>query len=145
MEAAKDAVRSDFQGTVAKTRSPGTAAVKTTRHIPADVKRAVFERDGQRCSYRDPQSGKRCVATHYLQIDHINPYALGVEHSVENCRVLCHHHNQHRVSPRVRFTAASEFSSGRAGVDKKSVHLEAGGHWGGGVGEPATRAAGGRR
>ena len=38
-----------------------------TRHIPDDVKREVWDRDGGRCT--------RCGATDYLEFDHIIPHA----------------------------------------------------------------------
>ena len=52
-------------------------------------------------------TGKRCVATHYLQIDHIEPFALGGQHSEDNCRVLCQHHNNQRVPLELRVRQTS--------------------------------------
>ena len=40
------------------------------RHIPAAVRRHVWLRDGGRCCYRDPLTGRRCTSSHLLQIDH---------------------------------------------------------------------------
>jgi len=60
---------------------------KRTRYVPASVKRAVFERDGTRCTYVDPVLGRRCTSTHQLQLDHVKPFAQGGETSVENLRV----------------------------------------------------------
>ena len=47
------------------------------RHIPAAVRRHVGLRDGGRCCYRDPLSGRRCTSSHLLQIDHLLPVAQG--------------------------------------------------------------------
>ena len=47
------------------------------RHIPAAVRRHVWLRDGGRCCYRDPLSGRRCTSSHLLQIDHLLPVAEG--------------------------------------------------------------------
>ena len=47
------------------------------RHIPAAVRRHVWLRDGGRCCYRDPLSGRRCTSSHLLQIDHLLPVAQG--------------------------------------------------------------------
>ena len=74
---------------------PKAAAVKKTplgqpqksnRHIPAEVKRRVAERDQHRCV--------KCGSQRYLQFDHRQPWALGGDHSVENIRLLCFHCNQ---------------------------------------------------
>ena len=47
------------------------------RHIPAAVRRHIWLRDGGRCCYRDPLSGRRCTSSHLLQIDHLLPVAEG--------------------------------------------------------------------
>ena len=47
------------------------------RHIPAAVRRHIWQRDGGRCCYRDPLSGRRCTSSHLLQIDHLLPVAQG--------------------------------------------------------------------
>jgi 5-methylcytosine-specific restriction endonuclease McrA len=68
------------------------ATLKSTRHIPRAVRRAVFERDGEQCTYRDKE-GRRCPCTTFLELDHIIPRAKGGEDTVENLRVRCHGHN----------------------------------------------------
>ena len=52
-----------------------------SRHIPDDVKRAVWDRDGGRCV--------RCKATDYLEYDHIIPYTKGGANTVNNIQILC--------------------------------------------------------
>ena len=47
------------------------------RHIPAAVRRHIWQRDGGRCCYRDPLTGRRCTSSHLLQIDHLLPVAQG--------------------------------------------------------------------
>ena len=47
------------------------------RHIPAAVRRHIWLRDGGRCCYRDPLTGRRCTSSHLLQIDHLLPVAGG--------------------------------------------------------------------
>jgi len=68
---------------------------RTTRHIPAAIRREVFERDGHRCTYEGP-TGRRCDSTHDLQLDHIHPWGCGGATKAENLRVLCSTHNRHR-------------------------------------------------
>jgi hypothetical protein len=60
--------------------------------IPAAVRRAVWERDGDRCSW-PLDSGGCCGSTHRLELDHINPWARDGEPTVANLRVVCHSHN----------------------------------------------------
>ena len=49
-----------------------------------------------RCSYADPQTGRRCNSTHLIEIDHIVPHALGGAADPGNLRLLCGAHHRHR-------------------------------------------------
>ena len=69
------------------------------RHIPAHVKRAVWERDGGQCTFVS-DSGQRCPARARLEFDHADPVARGGETTVENIRLRCRAHNQY-VAERV--------------------------------------------
>jgi hypothetical protein len=62
------------------------------RHVPAAVRRAVFERDEGRCSYADT-SGQRCAETHRLELHHLKAFARGGEHTADNLTLRCHAHN----------------------------------------------------
>jgi hypothetical protein len=62
------------------------------RHVPAAVRRAVFERDEARCTYTDPL-GRRCAETHRLEVHHLKAFARGGEHTVDNLTLRCHAHN----------------------------------------------------
>ena len=53
------------------------------RYIPAAVKRAVRERDGDRCTYRD-KHGRRCGAGQGLQFHHRHPHGYGGDRSPHN-------------------------------------------------------------
>ena len=66
--------------------------VKRRRHYPAEVARTVFLRDGKQCSYVSPD-GRRCNARRCLELDHIDPYAVGGQCTVENLRLRCRAHN----------------------------------------------------
>jgi len=69
---------------------------RTTKQIPRATRDAVMIRDGHRCTFVG-RNGKRCTATHDLQIDHIRPRALGGNHEPENLRVLCGAHNRYEA------------------------------------------------
>ncbi|BDG03693.1 HNH endonuclease [Anaeromyxobacter oryzae] len=61
-------------------------------HIPAEVKRAVWVRDGGCCRWA-LENGGVCGSRHRLQYDHIQPKALGGKSTTENVRLLCARHN----------------------------------------------------
>jgi len=65
---------------------------KRSRYVPAAVRRAVWKRDGGRCTFVGPD-GTRCGSTHMLQLDHLRPFALGGESTVENLTLHCVAHN----------------------------------------------------
>jgi 5-methylcytosine-specific restriction endonuclease McrA len=71
---------------------PATPSTKP-RHIPAHVRRAVWKRDQGQCTFVS-ENGRRCDARHLVQLDHIEPIALGGESTVANLRLRCHAHNQ---------------------------------------------------
>ncbi|HYQ25959.1 MAG TPA: HNH endonuclease [Polyangiaceae bacterium] len=53
----------------------------------------MFLRDGQQCSYVAPD-GRRCSARRCLELDHVDPWAVGGESTIENFRLRCRAHNQ---------------------------------------------------
>jgi len=63
------------------------------RNIPAHVKRAVWRRDGGRCTFVGP-TGRRCNARRFLEFDHIEPVARGGQASIAGMRLRCRVHNQ---------------------------------------------------
>jgi hypothetical protein len=65
---------------------------KSSRYVPAQVRRAVYERDGGRCAHVDTE-GRRCTERGQLDIDHIVPWALGGPSTVDNLRLACRGHN----------------------------------------------------
>ncbi len=98
-----------------RTRAPrkGPAATepdssRSSRHIPAAVRRAVRERDGDRCRYVD-EHGRRCKERDRLEFHHRHPFGLGGDHSVPNIRLMCRlcraRHNRHYAESRIMPTA----------------------------------------
>ncbi|PYV07733.1 MAG: hypothetical protein DMG07_27750, partial [Acidobacteria bacterium] len=82
----------------AATENPHVSRVPApgSRHIPAEVKRAVWLRDLGRCTFVGA-SNRRCTARGFLEFDHIVPFAVGGEATVENLRLLCKSHNGHEA------------------------------------------------
>ncbi len=64
------------------------------RHVPAAVERAVWERDGNPCTFVSDQ-GHRCAERSGLQLDHVIPVARGGESTERNLQLRCAPHNQH--------------------------------------------------
>jgi hypothetical protein len=62
------------------------------RHIPAAIRRAVFERDTGCCTYRS-DSGERCRETARLELHHSIAFARGGEHRLDNVSLRCRAHN----------------------------------------------------
>ena len=76
--------------------TPAAKPCVSGRAISAGVRQQVWQRDGGRCSYVDPQTGRRCNSTHLIEIDHIVPHAMGGGAGPGNLRLLCGAHHRHR-------------------------------------------------
>jgi hypothetical protein len=71
----------------------GTGGRRRTRRIPAAVRRAVFDRDGGRCTYVDAR-GERCGCEMGVELHHVVPFARGGVHTADNLTLYCRAHNQ---------------------------------------------------
>jgi hypothetical protein len=71
--------------------SPPPRRSKRSRHVPADVWRAVWERDRGRCAW-PLEGGEVCGSTHRMELDHVDGFALGAGTTVDACRLLCRPH-----------------------------------------------------
>jgi hypothetical protein len=81
------------QGEVAKVPNlPNPPGVQGVTSVPRATRRAVFERDGELCTFTDAE-GHRCTATTWLELDHIIPRARGGTDDAGNLRVRCRAHN----------------------------------------------------
>jgi hypothetical protein len=67
-----------------------------TRHIPAEVKRAVWDRDEGCCAFVG-RGGRRCRSRAWLEYHHLIPYEEGGQATVENIRLRCRAHNQYEA------------------------------------------------
>jgi hypothetical protein len=71
---------------------PSAGSRLGSRHIPAEVRRAVWLRDGGRCAFV-ARSGRRCGEGGFLEFHHRKPYAEGGEATAENISLRCRPHN----------------------------------------------------
>jgi hypothetical protein len=83
----------------AKTRSPrkkvdGPDNPASSRYLPAEVRRAVYRRDGGQCRFVDRQ-GRRCPERHRLEYHHRHPVGLGGGPEPDNICLMCGPHNRY--------------------------------------------------
>ncbi len=70
----------------------GRGTAPGSRHLPAEVKRAVWLRDGGRCAFVG-RNGRRCTEQSFLEFHHVVPYAAGGEATAANIQLRCRAHN----------------------------------------------------
>jgi hypothetical protein len=82
----------------AKTTRPRAAKARPAdadpTSIPADVRRAVYERDQGQCTF-EAADGTRCAARRFLEFDHTIMVCRGGQPTIEGLRLRCKPHNQH--------------------------------------------------
>ncbi len=82
-------------GATARPRADASSGAQS-RHVPAHVRRAVWDRDQGQCTFVG-DGGHRCSARRRLEFDHIEPVARGGQASVENIRLRCRAHNAYEA------------------------------------------------
>jgi len=81
-----------------KAKITAVAAVKRpSRMIPRAVKREIWQRDGGRCVFTDPESGRPCGSSFALEFDHVKAFSNGGPSTADNLRLYCRNHNKHRA------------------------------------------------
>jgi hypothetical protein len=89
--------RTRFAATAAPRKSAGEVdPTPRSRHIPDPIRRAVWERDGEQCTFRD-RHGRRCPARERIEFHHVIPFAQGGDHGVANVRLACSMHNAYQA------------------------------------------------
>ena len=76
--------------------TPPPAFLRRTRYVAAEVVREVWARDGGCCAFRSPD-GRVCGSRYQLELDHVEPYALGGAPTATNLRLCCKRHNRWRA------------------------------------------------
>jgi hypothetical protein len=82
---------------IAETERPrhSVTADKHSRHIPAEIRRTVWARDGGRCRFEGPHG--RCRESGFLEFHHVVPYAAGGATTAENLELRCAAHNRYEA------------------------------------------------
>jgi hypothetical protein len=132
LEAALDlllAAQDRKRGLVKKPRKSPARPSLRPRHIPAEVKRAVFARDEGRCTW-PLASGGVCGSKTRLELDHVVPVARGGTSTVSNIRLLCATHNGLAARQVFgdrwmdRFTARAGSDASRQTPDEEATRLD---------------------
>jgi len=83
-----------FEMELSKPKRTSSITSENPRYIDRAKREHIYARSGGQCEYVSLKTGKRCNARLHLQIDHINPLALGGKTEISNLRHLCFAHNQ---------------------------------------------------
>jgi hypothetical protein len=75
----------------------GREVASESRHIPAEVKRAVFIRDRGRCAFTGTH-GRPCGERAFVEFHHVVPYAAGGHATVGNIQLRCRTHNSYEAA-----------------------------------------------
>jgi hypothetical protein len=75
---------------------PARAPGSPSRHVPAAVRREVWQRDAGRCAFIG--SSGRCRETGFLEFHHVEPHAAGGAATVGNIQLRCRAHNLYEAS-----------------------------------------------
>jgi len=111
-----DLERKKFATTKRPRKSRGQA--EDSRNIPADVQRAVSERDQDRCAFI-ARNGRRCGERRFLEFHHVVPYAAGGKATVDNIQLRCRAHNRHEAA--LFFGPGREYSGLGEGVTRSGT------------------------
>ena len=103
-----DSERTKFGATSRPKRSVATDA--TRRHVPADVRRTVWKRDGGQCALVGTDG--RCEETAFLEFHHVVPFAAGGATDAANLQLRCRAHNAHEAA--VYFGATADLAPARS-------------------------------
>jgi 5-methylcytosine-specific restriction endonuclease McrA len=84
------------QKNVLATQETLPATERSSRYIPRGIRYRVYSRDNGKCQYPRPDGGI-CGETHFLELDHLHPFALGGANTESNLRLSCWAHNALRA------------------------------------------------
>jgi hypothetical protein len=102
----------------AKTRRPRAAKAREEgadpTYIPAEVRRAVYERDRGQCTFTSAD-GVRCAERRFLEFDHTTMVCRGGQPTVDGLRLRCKPHNQHAAE----LALGEDFMRGRREVAQR--------------------------
>lgn len=95
----------------------------SSRHIPAEVRRTVWQRDGGTCAFVG-ENGRRCTEQCFLEYHHVTPYSSGGLPLVENIQLRCRAHNVYEAE--LDFGSASPTHPARLARNSVRTEFEVG-------------------
>ena len=95
-------------------------AMPHSRHLPPEVKRTVWIRDGGRCAFV-ARTGRRCTERTFLEFHHIVPYGAGGEATADNIQLRCRAHNAYESE--LYFGRRMSMTSPRSGPSRGSAQF----------------------
>jgi len=91
-----DVVRTKCASTSKPRRAGSRIGRGRGRHIPAAVKREVWQRDGGRCVFAGEHG--LCGETAFLEYHHVVPFAAGGPTDIANLQLRCRAHNAYEAT-----------------------------------------------
>ncbi len=79
--------------------------------LPAQLKREVWNKADGRCEY--VFRGRRCSSRYQLEIDHVQPLALGGSNELSNLRLTCRRHNRLAAIQALGFAKMNSFMNSK--------------------------------
>ena len=89
-----DLARKKFAATDRPRASRGAAP--GSRYVAANVRRAVWIRDGGRCAFVS-KGGRRCNERSFAEFHHLEPYGVGGEATIATIELRCRAHNNYEA------------------------------------------------
>ncbi len=86
-------------GTATVVNSPARKAQR--KPISQPLKKRLLS-NNQHCAFRDPQTGKTCGSTYFLQVDHIQSVIRGGSNDPDNLQILCGQHNRYKFTQELK-------------------------------------------
>ena len=110
--------RKKFAATDAPGASRGSGP--GSRHIPAEVRRAVWLRDLGRCAFVGID-GRRCAERAFVEFHHLKPWVAGGEATVSNIQLRCRRHNEYEARVFFERAEAAPAAAPRGGGAPKAA------------------------
>ena len=95
---------------------PRRALSPASRHIPAEVRRRVWARDGGRCAFAGANG--RCTEQGFLEFHHVVPHAAGGPPTIENLELRCRRHNAYEAQQYFGSLLVREIQSSWSGLTR---------------------------
>src|SRR5262249_175455 len=72
------------------------ASTRSSRKIPAAIRREVWRRDCGQCSFVSA-AGHRCAAESLLEFHHLDPWGMAGGHAAKTITLRCRAHKQYQA------------------------------------------------